>query len=202
MENLNEVRVKELRMSKAFRVFNIRRQEIEETYHVTFSEDDEAISKSSTKPIKALEEEGWIIAMQEELNQFERNKGFRQEEGIGYNETFAPVARLEAIRIFLVYAVYKGFMVYQMDVKSVFLNGKILEEVYVQQPPRFESSEVSNYVCKLDKALYGLKRAPRALYETLSTFIIQHKFVRGTINNTLFTYKTKSDVIIVQIYVP
>ncbi|GKF76215.1 retrovirus-related pol polyprotein from transposon TNT 1-94, partial [Tanacetum coccineum] len=151
------------------------------------------------KLIEALEEEGWIIAMQEELNQFERNKvwtlvpvpygktiigtkwifrnkmdengvviknkarlvaqGFRQEEGIDYDETFAPVARLEAIRIFLAYAAYMGFMVYQMDVKSAFLNGKISEEVYVQQPPGFESSEFPNHVCKLDKALYGLKQA-------------------------------------------
>ncbi|GJZ16866.1 retrovirus-related pol polyprotein from transposon TNT 1-94 [Tanacetum coccineum] len=128
-------------------------------------------------------------------------QGYRQEEGIDYDETFAPVARLEAIRIFLAYAAYMGFMVYQMDVKSAFLNGKISEEVYVQQPPGFESSEFPNHVCKLDKALYGLKQAPRAWYETLSKFLIQHKFVRGTIDNTLFTYKTKSDVIIVQIYV-
>ncbi|GJZ72437.1 retrovirus-related pol polyprotein from transposon TNT 1-94 [Tanacetum coccineum] len=128
-------------------------------------------------------------------------QGYNQHEGINYEETFAPVARLEAIRIFLAYAAYMGFMVYQMDVKSAFLNGKLSEEVYVQQPPGFESSEFPDHVCKLDKALYGLKQAPRAWYETLSTFLTQHKFVRGTIDNTLFTYKTKSDVIIVQIYV-
>ncbi|GJR75250.1 retrovirus-related pol polyprotein from transposon TNT 1-94, partial [Tanacetum coccineum] len=87
---------------------------------------------------------------------------YRQEERIDYDETFAPVARLEAIRIFLTYAAYMGFMVYQMDVKSAFLNGKISEEVYVQQPPGFESSEFPNHVCKLDKALYGLKQALRA----------------------------------------
>ncbi|GJT03806.1 retrovirus-related pol polyprotein from transposon TNT 1-94 [Tanacetum coccineum] len=109
------------------------------------------------KLIKALEGEGLIIAMQEELNQFERNK-----EGIDYEETFVPVARLEAIRIFLAYAAYMGFMMYHMDVKSAFLNGKILEEVYVQQPPGFESSEYPNQVYKLDKALYRLKQAPRA----------------------------------------
>ncbi|GJR58217.1 retrovirus-related pol polyprotein from transposon TNT 1-94 [Tanacetum coccineum] len=94
------------------------------------------------KLIEALEEEGWINAMQEELNQFERNK-----KGIDYEETFTPVARLEAIRIFLAYAAYMGFMVYQMDVKSAFLNGKISEEVYFQQPLGFESSEFSNHVC-------------------------------------------------------
>ncbi|GKC47672.1 retrovirus-related pol polyprotein from transposon TNT 1-94 [Tanacetum coccineum] len=106
------------------------------------------------------------------------SQGFRQEEGIDYDETFAPVARLEAIRIFLAYAAYMGFMVYQMDVKSAFLNGKISKEVYVQQPFRFESSEFSNHMCKLDKALYGLKQAHRAWYETLSKFLIQHNFVK------------------------
>ncbi|GJT97517.1 gag-pol polyprotein [Tanacetum coccineum] len=94
-------------------------------------------------------------------------QGYNQQEGIDYEENFTLVVRLEAIRIFLVYAAYMGFMVYQIDVKSAFLNGKISEEVYVQQPPGFEISEFPNYVCKLDKALYGLKQAPRAwLYET------------------------------------
>ncbi|GJT83913.1 retrovirus-related pol polyprotein from transposon TNT 1-94 [Tanacetum coccineum] len=92
-------------------------------------------------------------------------QGYNQQEGINYEETFAPVARLEAIRIFLAYAAYMGFRVYQMDVKSAFLNGKISKEVYVQQPPRFESSEFPNYVCKMDKALYRLKQAPRAWYQ-------------------------------------
>nr|GEZ17462.1 hypothetical protein [Tanacetum cinerariifolium] len=99
-------------------------------------------------------------------------------KGLVMKRTFAPVVRLEAIKIFLAYAAYIGFMVYQMDVKSAFLNGKISKEVYVQQPPRFESSEFPNPVCKLDKALYGLKQALRAWYETLSKFLIQHKFVR------------------------
>ncbi|GJS32015.1 retrovirus-related pol polyprotein from transposon TNT 1-94 [Tanacetum coccineum] len=107
------------------------------------------------------------------------SSGYNQQEGIDYEEMFAPVARLEAIRIFLAYAAYMNFVVYQMDVKSSFLNGKISEEVYVQQPPGFESSEFPDHVCKLDKALYGLKQAPRAWYETLSTFLTQHKFVRG-----------------------
>ncbi|GJV01361.1 retrovirus-related pol polyprotein from transposon TNT 1-94 [Tanacetum coccineum] len=78
-------------------------------------------------------------------------QGFRQEEGIDYDETFAPVARIEAIRIFLAYAAYMGFMVYQMDVKSAFLNGKILEEVYVQQPHGFESSEFPNHVMDIQE---------------------------------------------------
>ena len=128
-------------------------------------------------------------------------KGYNQQEGIDYEETFAPVARMEAIGIFLAYATYMNFKVYQMDVKSAFLNGKIKEDVYVQQPPGFESSEFHNHVCKLNKALYGLKQAPRAWYETLSAFLIQNKFVRGKIDNTLFIYRTKSDVILVQVYV-
>nr|GEW51766.1 retrovirus-related Pol polyprotein from transposon TNT 1-94 [Tanacetum cinerariifolium] len=102
------------------------------------------------KLIEALEEEWWIIAMQEELNQFERNKVYNQQEWIYYEETFALVARLEAIRIFLAYAAYMGFMVYQMDVKSAFLNGKISEEVYVQKPPRFESSDFPNHVSEAE----------------------------------------------------
>ncbi|GJT29640.1 retrovirus-related pol polyprotein from transposon TNT 1-94 [Tanacetum coccineum] len=104
-------------------------------------------------------------------------QGYRQEEGIDYDETFAPVARLEAIGISLAYAAYMVSW-YQMDVKSTFLNGKLTEEVYVQQPLGFESSEFPNHVCKLDKGLYGLKQAPMAWYEILSKFLIQHKFVR------------------------
>ncbi|GJW91863.1 retrovirus-related pol polyprotein from transposon TNT 1-94 [Tanacetum coccineum] len=128
-------------------------------------------------------------------------QGYNQQESIYYDETFAPVARLEAIRIFLAFATYMNFIVYQMDVKSAFLNGKLKEEVYVKQPPGFESNEFPNHVCKLDKALYELKQAPRAWYETLSTFLTEHKFVRGKIDNTLFVYKTQTDVILVQIYV-
>ncbi|KAI3733481.1 hypothetical protein L6452_12924 [Arctium lappa] len=113
-------------------------------------------------------------------------QGYRQEEGIDYDETFAPVARLEAIRLFLAYAVYKDFIVYQMDVKSAFLNGKLNEEVYVEQPPGFYDPKHPNYVYKLDKALYGLKQAPRAWYDTLSSFLISENFERGKIDNTLF----------------
>ncbi|GKD43140.1 retrovirus-related pol polyprotein from transposon TNT 1-94 [Tanacetum coccineum] len=91
-------------------------------------------------------------------------QGYSQEEGIDYDETFAPVARMEAIRIFLAFATYMNFIVFQMDVKSAFLNGKLKEEVYVKQPLGFESSEFPDYVSKLDKALYGLKQAPKAWY--------------------------------------
>ncbi|KAI3668197.1 hypothetical protein L6452_43274 [Arctium lappa] len=128
-------------------------------------------------------------------------QGYRQEEGIDYDETFAPVARLEAIRLFLAYAVYKDFIVYQMDVKSAFLNGKLNEEVYVEQPPGFYDPKHPNYVYKLDMALYGLKQAPGAWYDTLSSFLISENFERGKIDNTLFFRKIKGHIILVQIYV-
>ncbi|GJY58734.1 retrovirus-related pol polyprotein from transposon TNT 1-94 [Tanacetum coccineum] len=128
-------------------------------------------------------------------------QGYSQEEGIDYDETFAPVARMKAIGIFVAFATYMNFKVYQMDVKSPFLNGKLKEEVYVKQPLGFESSEFPDYVCKLDKALYGLKQAPRAWYETISTFLIQNKFTSGRIDNTMFTYKSKGDVLLIQVYV-
>jgi hypothetical protein len=94
-------------------------------------------------------------------------KGYSQVEGLDFDETYAPVARLESIRILLAYATYHGFKLYQMDVKSAFLNGPIKEEVYVEQPPVFEDSEYPNHVYKLSKTLYGLKQAPRVWYECL-----------------------------------
>ncbi|XP_074576648.1 uncharacterized protein LOC141833162 [Curcuma longa] len=161
------------------------------------------ISQFEPKTIdEALIDTDWILAMQEELNQFERSdvwelvprpsdntivttkwvfrnklddqgkvtrnkarlvaRGFNQVEGLDYDETYAPVARLESIRILLGYAAYMGFKLHQMDVKSAFLNGFIKEEVYVEQPPGFENVDYPNHVYKLKKALYGLKQAPRA----------------------------------------
>ncbi|GJW80676.1 retrovirus-related pol polyprotein from transposon TNT 1-94 [Tanacetum coccineum] len=271
-------------VSKAFKVFNTRRQQTEETYHITFDESPDAIKftkpsvdniniaesenihlmnifipmnllrapqdrwsqdkhiklvniigdpgarmltramarehsaasaheclfvdflseEEPKKVFEALKHPGWVDAMHDELNQFARNKVWTlvpAPYGIDYDETFAPVARLEAIRIFIAFVTYINFIVYQMDVKSAFLNGKLKKEVYVKQPPGFESSGFPNHVCKLDKALYGLKQALRAWYETLSTFLAEHKFVRDKIDNTLFVYKTQTDVILVQIYV-
>ncbi|GJV54487.1 putative ribonuclease H-like domain-containing protein [Tanacetum coccineum] len=128
-------------------------------------------------------------------------QGHRQEEGIDYDEVFAPVARLEAIRIFLAYASYMGFIVYQMDVKSAFLYGKIDEEVYVSQPPGFQDPKSPQKVYKVVKALYGLHQAPRAWYATLSTFLLKNGYRRGTIDKTLFLKKDKNDIILVQVYV-
>ncbi|GJW15863.1 putative ribonuclease H-like domain-containing protein [Tanacetum coccineum] len=122
-------------------------------------------------------------------------QGFRQEEGIDYDEVFAPVARIEAIRLFLAFASYMGFTVYQMDVKSAFLYGTIKEEVYVHQPLGFVDPAHPNKVYKVIKALYGLHQAPRAWYETLSSFLIENGFRRGTIDKTLFIKKKKSDII-------
>ncbi|GJS91086.1 putative ribonuclease H-like domain-containing protein [Tanacetum coccineum] len=104
---------------------------------------------------------------------------------------FAPVARIEAIRLFLAYASVMGFIVYQMDVKSAFLYGTIKEEVYVCQPPSFEDPQFPDKVYKVEKALYGLHQAPRAWYETLSTYLLENRFRRGTIDKTLFITKDK-----------
>ncbi|GJU92622.1 putative ribonuclease H-like domain-containing protein [Tanacetum coccineum] len=128
-------------------------------------------------------------------------QGHRQEEGIDYDEVFAPVARIEAIRIFLAFASYMGFIVYQMDVKSAFLYGKIDEEVYVTQPPGFLDPKYPKKVYKVVKALYGLHQAPRAWYATLSTFLLKNGYRRGTIDKTLFIKKDKHDIILVQVYV-
>lgn len=128
-------------------------------------------------------------------------QGFRQEEGIDFDESFAPVARLEAIRIFLAYAAFKNFKVYQMYVKSAFLNGLLQEEVYVEQPPGFVNLTHPNYVFKLDKALYGLKKAPRAWYDTILKFFLDHDFVIGTVDKTLFKFVKDDHILLVQIYV-
>ncbi|GJR79566.1 putative ribonuclease H-like domain-containing protein [Tanacetum coccineum] len=128
-------------------------------------------------------------------------QGYTQEEGIDYDEVFAPVARIEAIRLFLAYASFKDFMVYQMDVKSVFLYEKIEKEVYVCQPPRFEDPDFPDRVYKVEKALYGLHQAPRAWYETLSTYLLDNGFQRGKIDKTLFIKRYKGDILLVQVYV-
>ncbi|GJZ09118.1 putative ribonuclease H-like domain-containing protein [Tanacetum coccineum] len=128
-------------------------------------------------------------------------QGYTQEKGIDYDEVFTLVARIEAIRLFLAYASFMNFVVYQMDVKSAFLYGKIKEEVYVYQPLGFEDPEFPDRVYKVEKALYGLHQAPRAWFKTLSTYLLENGFQRGTIDKTLFIKKVKGDIILVQIYV-
>jgi hypothetical protein len=188
----------------------------------------------------ALRDPDWVLAMQEELNNFTRNevwhlvprpnqnvvgtkwvfrnkkdehgvvtrnkarlvaKGYSQVKGLDFDETYAPIARLELVRILLAYATYHGFKLYQMDVKSAFLNGPIKEEVYVEQPPGFEDSESPNHVYRLSKALYGLKQAPRAWYECLRYFLITNGFKVGKADPTLFTKTVAKDLFVCQIYV-
>ncbi|KAJ9547553.1 hypothetical protein OSB04_020096 [Centaurea solstitialis] len=128
-------------------------------------------------------------------------KGFKQQAGIDYDETFAPVARIEAIRIFLAYATHKNFTVYQMDMKTAFLNGELKEEVYVTQPEGFVDRTKPNHVYILDKALYGLKQAPRAWYDHLSNALLDNGFYKGKIDPTLFIKTEGDDILLVQIYV-
>nr|GEU38232.1 retrovirus-related Pol polyprotein from transposon TNT 1-94 [Tanacetum cinerariifolium] len=124
-----------------------------------------------------------------------------QEDGIDYDEVFAPVAKIKAIRLFLAYASFKDFIVYQMEVKSAFLYGKIKEEVYVCQPPGCEDPEFLDKVYKVEKALYGLHQAPRACYETLFTYLLDNRFKRRQIDKTLFIKRNKGDILLVQVYV-
>ncbi|KAI3723832.1 hypothetical protein L2E82_35593 [Cichorium intybus] len=128
-------------------------------------------------------------------------KGYSQQEGIDYDETYAPVARIEAIRIFLAYAAHKNFKVFQMDVKCAFLHGELDHEVYIQQPPGFEDPKFPNHSFKLQKAVHGLNQAPRAWYATLSTFLEESSFKRGSIDQTLFRKIFNKHLLIVQIYV-
>ena len=128
-------------------------------------------------------------------------QGFNQQEGIDYDETFAPVARLEAIRILIAFAAHMNFKLFQMDVKIAFLNGYLKENVYVEQPPGFEDRDYPDHVYKLDKALYGLKQAPRAWYERLSSFLLENNYERGSVDKTLFLKRKGPDLLVVQVYV-
>jgi hypothetical protein len=127
--------------------------------------------------------------------------GYSQKEGIDYEETFAPIAHLEAIRILLAFSVAKGFKLYQMDVKSAFLNEFLEEEVYVKQPPGFESAEFPHNVYRLRKVLYGLKQAPRAWYGRLRGFLFSKGFEMGKVDKTRFLLRQGDDILIVQVYV-
>jgi hypothetical protein len=128
-------------------------------------------------------------------------KGYAQVAGLDFEETFAPVARLESIRILLAYAAHHSFKLFQMDVKSTFLNGPIKEEVYVEQPLGFEDDRYPDHVYKFSKALYGLKQAPRAWYECLRDFLISNAFKVGKVDPTLFTKTCNGDFFVCQIHV-
>nr|GEY55579.1 hypothetical protein [Tanacetum cinerariifolium] len=149
-----------------------------------------ALTMSRTKPKNIKEvmaDSAWIESMQEELHQFDR-----LDEGIDFEESFAPVARLEAVRLFIAYAAHKSFTVYQMDVKIAFLYGPLKEEVYVNQPNGFVDPYHPDKVYRLKNALYGLKQAPRAWYDELSTFLVS----KGSIDPTLFITKYRGDILL------
>ncbi|GKC20392.1 putative ribonuclease H-like domain-containing protein [Tanacetum coccineum] len=161
------------------------------------------------KVIQALKDPSWIEAMQEELLQFKLQQVWtlvdlpHGKRAIGTkwvyrNKKDERVARIEAIRLFLAYASFKDFVVYQMDVKSAFLYGKIEEEVYVCQPPGFVDPKFPDRVYKVENALYGLHQAPRAWYETFSIYLLDNGFQRGQIDKTLFIKRFKSDILLVQ----
>nr|GEU47136.1 hypothetical protein [Tanacetum cinerariifolium] len=145
----------------------------------------------------------WIYKVKlDELGGILKNKarlvaqGYRQEEGIDFEESFAPVARLEAIWIFLAYATHKNMVVYQMDVKTAFLNGNLREEIYVSQPNGFMDQDNPNHVYKFKKALYGLKQASRAWYDMLSSFLISQDFSKGLVDPTLFIHRNNNDLLL------
>nr|GEZ47159.1 hypothetical protein [Tanacetum cinerariifolium] len=124
------------------------------------------------------------------------DRGYRQEEGIDFEESFTSVATLEAIRILLAYAAHKNMVFYQMDVKTAFLNCNMREEVYVSQPDGFVDPDNPNHVYKLKKALYGLKQAPRAWYDMLSSFLISHDFSKGLVDPTVFIRRNDNDLLL------
>jgi hypothetical protein len=128
-------------------------------------------------------------------------KGYAQVEGIDFEETFSPVSRMEAIILILAYACSKNIKVYQMDMKSTFLNGDLEEEVYIEQPKGFQLSENENYVCKLKKALYGLKQAPRAWYSRLDRYLQQQGFRKGNAYNNLYIKVNQDSILLIEVYV-
>ncbi|GJU11028.1 retrovirus-related pol polyprotein from transposon TNT 1-94 [Tanacetum coccineum] len=128
-------------------------------------------------------------------------KGYSQQEGIDFEESFAPVARLEAVCMFVAYMTHKNFIIYQMDVKTTFLNGSLKEEVFVSQPDGFVNPNFPNHVYRLKKALYGLKQAPRAWYDKLYSFLIEHHFKNGIVDPILLIRRYEDDILLVQIYV-
>ncbi|GKA11562.1 retrovirus-related pol polyprotein from transposon TNT 1-94 [Tanacetum coccineum] len=149
------------------------------------------LSKVEPKNFKSVvTKDCWFKAMQEQIHEFDRlqnkarlvAKGYRQEDGIDFEESFAPVARIEAIRIFIANTTSKTMTIYQMDVKTTFLNGELQEEFYVSQPEGFVDPDLPTHVYHLKKALYGLKQAPRAWYNTLSRFLRDNKFSKGVVD--------------------
>ncbi|GKE60987.1 retrovirus-related pol polyprotein from transposon TNT 1-94, partial [Tanacetum coccineum] len=185
------------------RSISIRKQLKTDTMWCYF---DAFITSVEPKNFKeAMLESSWIDAMQEEIHEFERLQVWElvpcQEEGIDFEESFAPVSRIEAIRIFIANAANKNMTIYQMDVKTAFLNGEPREVVYVSQPKGFVDHDKPNHAYRLKKALYGLKQALCAWYDMLSSFLLSQEFSKGAVDPTLFTRKAGRDILLVQIYV-
>nr|GFA02279.1 copia protein [Tanacetum cinerariifolium] len=188
----------------------------EEVFHKSsesFQEESSSSSlnddvQQSPEELKTIIKTKWIFKnKKDESSLVIRNKtrlvavGYSQQEGIDYDETFTPVARIEAIRLFLAYVAHKYFTVFQMDVKTTFLNVILKEEVYVGQPLDFVSKQYPDHVYAFDKALYGLKQAPRAWYNVLSQFLIESGFQKGSIDTTIFIKKKGKHIMLIQIYV-
>nr|GEZ66139.1 retrovirus-related Pol polyprotein from transposon TNT 1-94 [Tanacetum cinerariifolium] len=154
------------------------------------------LSKVKPKNFKsAITKDCWFQAMQDEIHEFNR-----LQEGIDFEESFAPVARIKAIHIFIANAASKNMTIYQMDVKMAFLNGE-LKEVYVSQLEGFVDPDHPTHVYRLKKALYGLKQASRAWYDTLSRFLLDNNISKGAVDPTLFTWRIGKHILLVQIYV-
>ncbi|GKB81940.1 retrovirus-related pol polyprotein from transposon TNT 1-94, partial [Tanacetum coccineum] len=169
-------------------------------YALTFKRLDVWVLVPAPDNIKPLTLKWLFKNKHDEENMVIRNKtrlvvrGYRQEEGIDF--AFAPIARIEAIRIFLAYDAHKSFTVFQMDVKTAFLHGTLKEDVYVCQLEGFSDADHPSHVYKLKKALYGLKQAPGAWYDELSTFLLQDHFFKGTIDPTLFIRRFDDDILV------
>ncbi|GJW17218.1 retrovirus-related pol polyprotein from transposon TNT 1-94 [Tanacetum coccineum] len=196
----------------------------EPLHDVSTSQESSSKAQSSHSPLELIEpkkfkqailEPSWIDSMQEEIHEFKRLQVWelvpcpdkvmliklKQEEGIDFEESFAPVARIEAIRIFVVNVTNKNMTIFQMNVKKTFLNGELKEEVYVSQPEGFVNQDNPSQVYKLKNSLYGLKQAPRAWYDMLLSFLISQHFSKGPVDPTLLTRKAGDDLLLVQMHV-
>ncbi|GKA03599.1 retrovirus-related pol polyprotein from transposon TNT 1-94 [Tanacetum coccineum] len=192
--------------SKGYRVYNKRTRLIVESIHLSIDEIKEMSETSVAndtlglvpQPQKASDYDNPDPAP--ELQNVSPSAD-TTEEGIDFEESFALIARLEAVRIYVAYVAHKSFPIYHMDVKMTFLNGPLKDEVYVAQPDGFVDPDHPEKVYCLRKALYGLKQAPRAWYDELSKFLISKGFTKGIINPILFTIKYGEDILLVQIYI-
>ncbi|GJS73489.1 putative ribonuclease H-like domain-containing protein [Tanacetum coccineum] len=178
-----------------------------QTRRMTKNVTEHAMFKEPKKVIQALKDPSWIEAIQEELLQFMLQQVWtlmdlpNGKRAIGTKWVYMNKKDEIAIRLFLAYALFKDFVVYQIDVKSAFLYGMIEEEVYVCQLPGFEDPDFPDRVYKVEKALYGLHQAPKAWYETFLTYLLDNRFQRGKIDKTLFIRRNKGDIMLVQVYV-